>query len=391
MAWPREHHPRSSRTSSSATLNGVTWVMLGLTSVALVPCVLNAQPSAQFLPDPPCSPSCLAWDTIARLGDRDGPGIVFQQSRIAAGPDGEYFLTSLVEPGVVRVFNRDGDFLERFGRPGQGPGEYVGAPMVLPDGTALLLVDDYGATCTRLDRSRRVESVRRLPFRPSTAARVGENQILLAAPAWSRERIGLPLHIFDCAGGQVLASFGGSPGQVVTRRDHFALDRVVAAADSATFWAARRNRFLLEHWSTDGSLLGAYERAVDWFEPWVFLPGGGAHTRPPPPMIQGVSHVGDGLVWILAHVPALDWAPTRPDRILEGGMESLSDMTYHKLYDSVVELWRVTGSSAEVLASDRIPLRATGFVAPGILYIYEEDQGGFPRYLIVRPYLQSGG
>ncbi len=353
-------------------------------SVFLLAATMEAQPPVRSLPTPSCAPACLSWDTIAILGDREGPGQVFNQSRVASGPDGSYFVTSLMEPGVIRVFDSAGEFIESFGRVGQGPGEYMGAPMVLPSGNPLVIVDDFGATCTRLRSPDRSPEVRRMPFRPTTVARLDESRILIGAVAWSRDYIGLPLHIFDCEQGEVLHSFGGSPGQTVTRRDHYSMERIVGAATTGPVWAARRNRFLLETWSRDGELLGAYERGVDWFTPWQFHPGGGVHTQPPPPMVQRLAVQEGGFVWVLIRVAAENWAPTAPDRITADGMEYLDDMTLHRLQDSVVELWQVEGTSVRVIASDRMPLRAGGFAAPGVLYIYDEDDHGSPRYLIVR-------
>lgn len=340
----------------------------------------------------PSAPSCescrIYFDTIAVLGDTDGPGMVQEQARIQMGPDSRFFVTSGWEPGIIKVFDQNGRYLTRFGRQGEGPGEY-GLPQVYPGENVVHVFDPVLGRVTALTPNFEIIATRRLPFGPSGAARIDSNRFLLHGGATTAQHIGIPLHVYDDQTGTIVRSFGAISERVTPWERGSTERRTVAVAADGTIWSAEWNRYRIERWDpTNGQLVAVFERKTEWFPGFDRPPPGTVLTRPPSTVLWRMSGDGEGRLWVLIHVASETWQPQAP-AAADQQHTYISDAQYNRLHDSVLEVLSPGGDEPRLLTSGRFRGRIMGFAAERIVYVYDEDEIGNPRYLIMRLQIRS--
>jgi hypothetical protein len=350
----------------------------------VVPAEAVSQEAVRVASAPVCSSCRIVVDTIAVLGDIDGPGTVGGQAHIRRTGGGAYLVYSPQDPGAIKVFDRNGSYRTTIGRRGEGPGEYH-LPWIAPTaGDAIDIVDLSLLRLTTLSPEFEVVGTNRLPLTALGAVRLDKDRIVITGIAPTREGAGLPLHLFDSEAGTILRSFGamGTMERVVGRGDWSQVRRVAPGGDG-TVWSAHVSRYRVERWDTAGRMLAAYERDANWFVPWESgRQEGNILTHPPRPEFVDIAEDEAGRLWTLSARAAQNWQPPVP--IMRGTHPYLSDAAMNGLYDSVVEVLAGEGAERRVHAARTFRGRMPGFVAPGVVYLYDEDAVGNPRYLILR-------
>ena len=97
----------------------------------------------------------------ARIGDRDGPGLVGSRFRNVACSQGAYYYSDLLRHDIA-VFDPAGTFLRTIGRAGGGPGEFRQPVPLLVDADTLYAFDRPNGRYTVI--SARDSIVRIVPF-----------------------------------------------------------------------------------------------------------------------------------------------------------------------------------------------------------------------------------
>ena len=93
---------------------------------------LVAQGPVRVVPDSvTCATCSLDVSVVVELGDRDGPGIVGEQTSIIRSDDGDYYVSTPMQEGRLLRFSPEGVFQDAIGRTGEGPGEYILAFWIL--------------------------------------------------------------------------------------------------------------------------------------------------------------------------------------------------------------------------------------------------------------------
>lgn len=329
---------------------------------------LRAQDSLVVVPDTPACPTCsLTVSAVVELGDREGPGIVGEQAYIGRADDGDYYVSSSMQPGRLLRFSPDGVFQDAVGRSGDGPGEYI-LPMLLAGSADDLTILDIRSFRLTTIRGGEVTTTK-LPFMAEDMAVFSDGRHVYSAVAYEPDRIGHPLHVYDVASGRINRSFGDE-GVRVDRSDRSqtALTRLVAVAPDGNIWAAHENRYRIDKWTPDGVRIARIERDAPWFRHWMDWPGSVNEVRPEPTIV-GVRDWGDDLLMVVVRVADAAWRPVRPARI-ERGHELITAAQYEEIYDTVIEI--LDARSGTVLARTQVDVHVWRLVGRDGFYSYAE-------------------
>lgn len=320
---------------------------------------------------------------VATLGDTAGPGMVHQQGSVAMDAGRHFYVSSNGDPGTIRHFDSSGRYAGTIGRPGRGPGEYVGRPLVsFLSADTMLAVDSEGRRATVLDGSYEVVRSIALPMIVSQVVATGSGGMVVTGDDRSAARIGLPLHLIDFRGDGI-RSFGAI-NERVDFTNPFGRFRTIgpSRSNASSVWSARINEYLVERWDTSGRLHESLRRDPEWFRPWTRPAAGLVGVTRQVPSVTALFERGDSL-WVLVRVDDAGWKPMPPVPV-----PGMSDAFYtpdsfrDSLFDTLIEVLHV--SSGRLLASQRVPQHLLGFAADEHAFSYEEDEHGNPRYVVWR-------
>lgn len=337
-----------------------------------------------------CTACRIEAELIARIGDSDGPGMIQEQASIWLDARGRFIVTAPANRGVVQVFGHQGQLVHSFGRRGEGPGEFVMPRVAAESGDTIIIHDAPLGRLTFLDGDFRLLGTRRtlLPVPSPSWVRLEDGSFLPASIDAMRASgaFGQPFQRFSADGASMIEAFG-SESRTVRMGEVLSLTRTLAPSREGGFWAAHERRYRIERWNKEFQLVMVLERDVSWFEPYT---GAGplAREEPPNPSVRGIQEDDTGLLWLLIGVPDEEWRPLPPARIHDGGMTTTSRGQYNKLFDTLIKV--IDPDLGAVVTSLRIePLSSRGFIGPGIIYTYAEDELGHPWYEIWRLSLVS--
>ncbi|MGH7470235.1 MAG: hypothetical protein ACRENP_20015 [Longimicrobiales bacterium] len=122
-----------------------------------------------------------------------------------------------------------------------------------------------------------------------------------------------------------------------------------------------------------------------WFAPWE-RPNGIAREIRPQPMLVDLAQRAQERLSVLLRVADQNWKPLPPAGRI-GSMTVTSDTQKTLLYDSIVEV--LDTDSGRVVASQRFSQNFLGFLEHDVLYSYDEDHEGNPRYIVWRLIVHS--
>jgi hypothetical protein len=312
------------------------------------------------------------------LGDVEGQGFVSEQTTIARAVDGRFFVSSRFETGIIKIFGPDGKYLGSAGRPGEGPGEFRSPSVIIPDESGITIFDDEMIRATRLDLDLEHIETRSLPFVPDRGILASPGLFFLHTMSGAASEIH-SIQIYDWNTGTVtpVAALSTAP----KNPSPTAMFRHLAVDSDSTVWAASWDQYRIERWRIrDGSRVSAIERTVDWFPPDV-PHRGAANVVPPNTRLRDIAEDVHGRLWVLLQTQSSNWRPLTPVRHFTGELYT-SHEQMNQLYDSVIEV--LDSETGSLIASGRFPGRNLGFLGPGRVFQYAEDEAGHPRYEVYR-------
>jgi hypothetical protein len=269
---------------------------------------------------------------------------------LAQGVSGRFFTTTRSRDALV-VFGEDGRFEAVVGGRGTDPGEFlrITSLIPLPDG-AIAAYDVQLRRLTIVGPEQSVTSTVSTEYRPIFLHETGDSYIA-AQQVLTPERVGLPIHLIDFAGG-VLNSFGANQDEMFRADNPMAGARVVAEGPHGSVWSARPDRYVIERWDPlTGARLQQLVVDADWFAESTDS-SSGPQSRPKP-LIEGLwEH--DGYLWALHRVPDANWERATPftaeqpfdleqyngmfDWVLEAIDPGTGNVLAHRRFQSV--LWK---------------------------------------------------
>jgi hypothetical protein len=327
---------------------------------------------------PECGSCAIRITRIATISD-DGGTSIGEGLMLSQNSRGYLFATDIsMWPGEVRVFDPTGRYVRRFGRDGEGPGEYRQMPPPLFGTNDSMLVIDYGLRrITTLTQEGTVAAIHRLPGLPYRLVPTRSGFVYNGTVA-DRGAAGWPL-VHITRGGRITGSFGADqPGLDPMRPAAFR--RVLARSGAEHVWSGRINRYVIEKWSVTGTRVLTIERVMEGCSPWEEYSGPATVVRPPC-TVHAIWEDDQRRLWVVLHVPDLHWKRTN-FAAKPGDMIRMPRADNNALYDTIIDIIDV--EAGIVLASQRLKelFQTVGDGQPFVTY--HEDQHGKPIYHVWR-------
>lgn len=258
---------------------------------------------------------------------------------------GRFFMA--VRHGIA-IFGPDGEFIQRLGRSGGGPGEFgVPSPPLVGPGDSIHVFDARQRRLTVLGSDlvvSRVTAATRAPVDTRPDLIRSDGTYILAGQIRSSDRIGYPLHRLS-SDGELLNSFGTDTPQY--RADiPLITGRVAGLSADGSVWTAPPGRYVIERWDPETSRrLARLDIRPAWFAESVRYPP--TWDVPPVLTIEAVWEDDNGMLWVLIHDADANWTPPE-----QTGEFSPTPDDEAKRYDTVIEV--IDPQTQEVIASRRV-------------------------------------
>lgn len=335
------------------------WFLLSPVWLTATSPVLSGQPLRE-LEGPGCG-TCIRVTRQAVLGPV--PGVsqpAGTDPRLARDSRGRvYFVDDLLQ-GRIFVFDATGAFVRTLGRPGNAPGEFqIIKHLMVGERDALHVFDDALRRHTILNRAGKVVGTTRYPGSNRGLILRPDNRVVVSRLIHARDQAGLPLHVSNDTGG-IARSFGNPSGYW---RSDFpqVLARSICSTGGDDIWAAHFTQYVVEHWTSDGTLRESLGRSVPWFEPWI-QPDARIGEAPPQPRLTSIACESPRRLWITALVADNHWKTGLGVRRGERG-NALTVADPNRYYDTVLEV--IDPVSGTVLASRRVDEALYELFVPG--------------------------
>lgn len=369
------------RTSATGTLLVIAFVGLGE----------PAQAQQEELISDRCDDRVeLQIDRKLRIGGPEDPGRVGSTLVFARDARGQLLFFNPTIQGQVHVFDSLGQYVESFGREGEGPGEYRGLirDIVVTAGDTVHIFDSGNLRHTKLGPAFEVVATRHIPASPSLGGmlRLSSGAWITNAVITDAGQVGHPLHLIG-NDGEIVRSFGALTP--VYRSDaRRPMERSLAAAGEDRVWAAHRSEYRLELWDTANRLHRTLVRDVPWFRPWVRVEATNL-DEPWPAHLWDLHLDGEGLLWVTISVPGSDWR----EHVEEHAPGQFWFPNTARYFSTIVEV--VDAEQACVVARLETDVYLRRAVSDGLFMAYEQDSSGVP-YLelweveVPQPFSRSG-
>ena len=344
-----------------------------LATAAVASCAPFAHISAQAIPIAECAAPCpLVVELAGTFGDDEGPGMLGDFVRGFPGNNGRWYLVD--RPSTeVKVYDGAGGFLHRFGRSGEGPGEFSLIRYVLPleDGIVAVLDDPSGLKF--FDSAGNLLREARLPFPPTSNGVVYADGLgmVIAANAPTPERTGLPLHIVDLEDGTVALSFGSVTGEF-RLSDVGGASRVLAEGPAGAVWAARLYEYRIELWTPDG-LQRSLVRDVSWFPAATLSTLAHGWSERPNTLLGGLAATRSEL-WVKLKVADERWRDASEENPVTPNLD--------RFFDTIIEV--IDLDESRVIGRVRLDEDYSNFVAPGMIGRTVVTPTGSVQYQVFR-------
>jgi hypothetical protein len=379
---------------------------------AALPSEAAAQTQAVVGDEPLCETCTLTMSVLATLGTADGTGAlsgkpftVFSDSR------GRYWVVAFREAPMV--FAADGQFLQRAGRMGQGPGEFRWPRSGGVAGDTVFVFDSGHRSLhiigPDLQYSRSVALGPIAPY--SFDLLEWPSAVLFSGLYASSDNAGFPLHVLDVSGrtAEVSRSFGSDAGVLIPSQQaqevvspERRLARVISVANDGRIWSAYPSQLILTQWSHDGEVLGQIKRVARWFpeSAELGLPTIGTPEEAPRPWLTALRSDEADRLWIYAYVPSPDWRDAWTPAMREdyerrrqvttpqGVPASLRPADWQVL-DTVIEVLDPTGRG--VVVRRRLPHYVIKVFDDGRVATYAETEHGVPFIQVLSVSLAGRG
>jgi hypothetical protein len=348
---------------------------VGMVLLAITPASAPAQQITRLDGMSGCRGCAVQAAHVVTLGD-ERRGIIANPQAVVRDLRGRYVVVHDADQAALYVFDQAGEFMQRLGRRGGGPGEYEIITQLDVDAAGNLRVwDPFAGRVTVLDSAFRYrESVRIL--NPVATLAHADSYYFAFGNLRTPAAEGHPLHLLD-ARGTVLRSFGGD-GTEYRSREADLFRRRVAIGDDGALWSARYTEYVLERWDRNGALVERVERLVPWFRPGKSVTRRDIRSSPPEPRLRAFDVDADGRIWLLIWVPDREWKEGIDTiRGIYGRPEiAVPYAARDRYWDTVVEV--IDPVHKRILGSNTFDQAFDGFADPSHVYTYREDEQGHP-------------
>jgi hypothetical protein len=313
-------------------------------SLVLLPQATSAQ--QQFDRTPTCPECRIELEEVVTLGSPDGEGALATSALMVRMDSRGRFVVLLIDESPPYVFSADGSFIQRLGREGEGPGEYLNVWTMEVSGDELYIFDRGINRLTTLDLDFNI-----VETAPVNGRNVGQTlhlddgRLVVAMDVPDVESRGFALHFLDRNGKPyaVRDEYPYHPGIPWGSMRHLMLD------DDGSIWSL--NRFgppRIRKYSSDGDVLGDWS-AGESSGDLVFQLGDPSKDIPPTSQVLG-GWVQGGLVWIVSTVPDERWRDSL-EKVEIRGRTRYHPTNMLLLYDGLIEVF--DPQSGTVIASRR--------------------------------------
>lgn len=324
-----------------------------------------------------CTSCELSMELVASLGHPSDEHLVGESPPIVQRDSLGRFLVASSSPRTrVLLYDSTGEYLEAWGGPGEGPGEFghIRTILHLP-GDSLMVVDGSNGRLTVLDAGGVPHRTFRLGARVHDIALAPDGGLLVSASIASETTIGLLFHKFTAEG--TLSQSFGEASEVVPWRPS-ATHRRISIGGQSGFWAVRPDRYELERWTWDGRQAEIISRGAPWFPRRHEEGAVNFFEEPPSPWVQDIHVDSDGLLWVLARRASADWAAVE---------QRVSRAAWGMFYDTVLEA--IDLETGHVVSSSVHAWYGNGFTNDGLVVAHREGPSGMTILDLWRPTLAS--
>ena len=317
----------------------VLMIALGITAT-FIGC---GEPGFVIPADPSCRTCEIEVTTELSIGESDGPGSLLGRPTYLAMDSLGRFWVSMLDYGFPFVFARDGTFIQQFGQPGEGPGEFRNAWVVegLPGDSVLLSEGlSYLIAGPDLNIARRV-------------ARATVGQLMgLRVRSWPDDVLGLSLthnagsqaseaqHL-DFSGDRLAVRSTLAPATGSTA----AVYRRVEPSGTGDLWVSDVTRYVLRRYGPEGSATDSLERKADWF-PAEETFRSVSPSQSPTASVIGLRADPEGRLWVFTSRPRADWQKAWAGRSFPSGAAEVRVSSLppdYELWSTFVEVIDVAG------------------------------------------------
>lgn len=209
-----------------------------------------------------CADCDLELTEVVRFGDPDGPGMI-------EGAAPRVVRTEL--PGYVVVgstylqtFDDEGRFLRRFGREGEGPGEFTGIADAHVVHGRIVALDRAKRAWSIFDLAGEFVDERPYGYAAGPFVPVGRGRVVVVTMDWSPEAAGFPLHLADIESGVPSRHFGSMDDAWESAPYSHSVQGSVVSRYGTVWWGTAGSPSVQE-WSVDDVLLRVIEGELPWF------------------------------------------------------------------------------------------------------------------------------
>lgn len=315
-----------------------------LSGTCLLSLLTAVSGSAQMAPAPQvikdaiaCATCSIKVNHAANLRFAESDAMALPPTAVRQDASGRIWV---FESGVIRVFGKDGKFIQKVGRKGAGPGEFLhpNDMFVLP-GDSVVVIDVQNNRATVFNRD--LKYVRSIVYTHSVEyghALRWPDSVVMTGESYSPEAAGWPLHIMSFSGNsvRVLKSFGPGSGDLRLGGGGD-LRHELAKLPDGTLLSATPASYDVFAWSGFGRQIDHLVRRPQWFVRDSKL-GLGGPKKPPLPEISGLWAGNPSAYWVVSRVPSKSWSKAWTG-IRPSGREIVgSSIAFEELFDSIVEV-----------------------------------------------------
>ena len=311
---------------------------------------------------------------LVTLGTEEGAGALSSPpSSIAADSRGRWYVTAPYGGAEERafVFDSNGEYLQRIGGVGEGPGEFQRAQSVTvsADDSVFMLDGLAGRVSVFSSDYEFVRTLRGVaPY--NRAIELSDGTFVVNNTGYP----GPPLTRVD-RDGATLGAFGETTDEFEPLFEYLRVVRVLAPSTGGRFWSARYGfEYSITQWDSSGTAVSRLSPERVWFPPYD-MAWGPAPDREPKAKLWGLWE-DRGLLWVVAQVPDPQWREGLGGSRRVEGQEIYEVLDPAKVWDTLIEVID-PATDGRIVHQRRIEDAPYQVVEPGVLYSFQETELGF--------------
>jgi hypothetical protein len=340
---------------------------------------LAAQPPRVVSDQSLCRTCQLTLEHVVAVGRLSDSELIASWPSVVRDARGRFLVAGAIPPTRILVYDTSGRLLTTWGREGDGPGEFrsIGRLVRLP-GDSLLVLEGGARRATVLDAAGQFSRRFVLPFDVVDFTVLTNGQWIASGMAFTTSGVGFPLHRLT-RDGAIESSFGGDLTVLPGRPS--AVQRVITRDHEGGFWAARPDRYEIEHWTATSGRDTYLDRITSWFPDREFEGARNTWRDPPYPFLHALYVDAGGRVWTLGRAPKPSFKPT-PKAWGPLSTMSMAEEAFVEVIDPVTGV---------LLATRRFPWIGVAFTDQGLIVSFRYDDDGVMVVDLWRGILKGGG